>query len=317
MKTAPLYDDIAKAPDGGAAYWLTCSDGVRIRVGVWNGGKSGSKSGPKGTVLLFPGRTEYVEKYGQAVGELQARGFASIVIDWRGQGLADRLLDDTATGHVMHFDDYQHDVQAMIDAARELQLPEPFYLLSHSMGGCIALRSLMEGIDVKAAVFSAPMWGILISPVMRPLARSIAWASSSIGFGHKYAPGTSANSYVVTAPFTDNLLTTNPEMYSYMQDQGRAQPQLLLGGPSMHWLFQALTETGELQAMPMPKTPTITYLGTNERIVDSKAVVSLMGKWPEGRLEMVTGAEHEVLMEQPAIRKLAFDGMCELFEQHP
>lgn len=313
MKTAPLYDDVAKAPDDGAAYWLTCSDGVRIRVGVWG---NDAKMAPNGTVLLFPGRTEYIEKYGQAAGELKARGFATIVIDWRGQGLADRLLEDTATGHVMHFDDYQHDVQAMVDAARALQMPEPFYLLSHSMGGCIALRSLLNGIDVKAATFSAPMWGILIAPPVRPLARGIAWAFSTSGLGHKYAPGTSADSYVVTAPFEGNLLTTDPEMYRYMQDQAKAHPQLPLGGPSMHWLFQALTETGDLQAMEMPKIPTVTYLGTNERIVDSGAVVKLMDKWPDGRLEMIQDAEHEVLMEHPETRKRAFDGMTDLFRQH-
>lgn len=313
MKTAPLYDDVAKAPDDGAAYWLTCADGVRVRVGVWG---NDAKTAPNGTVLLFPGRTEYIEKYGQTVGDLAVRGFATIVIDWRGQGLADRLLDDPATGHVMHFDDYQHDVQAMVDAARALQMPEPFYLLSHSMGGCIALRSLIEGIEVKAATFSAPMWGILIAPPVRPLARGVAWAFSTSGLGHKYAPGTSADSYVVTAPFEGNLLTTDPEMYRYMQDQAKAHPQLPLGGPSMHWLFEALTETGDLQAMEMPKIPTVTYLGTNERIVDSGAVVKLMDKWPDGRLEMIQDAEHEVLMEHPETRKRAFDGMTDLFKQH-
>lgn len=309
MENAPLYDDVAKAPDGGAAYWLTCEDGVRIRVGAWD-------KGTKGTVLLFPGRTEYIEKYGQTVGDLQTRGYATMVIDWRGQGLADRLLDDPAAGHVMHFTDYQHDARAMIAAARELNMPEPFYLLSHSMGGCIALRSLIEGFDVKAASFSAPMWGILIAAPMRPLALGIAWASSGLGLGHKYAPGTSADSYVVTAPFEGNLLTTDPEMYGYMQDQARAHPQLPLGGPSMHWLFEALTETRKLQAMSMPDVPTLTYLGTNERIVDSLPVIKLMAKWPVGRLEMVDGAEHEVLMEAPAKRNRALDGMVDWFNTH-
>jgi len=309
MENAPFYNDVAKAPDGGSAHWLTCEDGLRIRVGVWD-------KGAKGTVLLFPGRTEYIEKYGQTVGDLRLRGYATMVVDWRGQGLADRMLEDPATGHVMHFTDYQHDVRAMVKAAREMGLPEPYYLLSHSMGGCIALRSLIEGLDVKAAVFSAPMWGILISAPMRPLARGIAWASNGLGLGHKYAPGTNADSYVVTAPYEGNMLTTDPEMYAYMQDQARAHPQLPLGGPSMNWLFQALTETRDLQAMQLPRTPVLTYLGTNERIVDPTIVIKLMAQWPDGRLEMMDGAEHEVLMEAPATRKRAFDGADALFSMH-
>jgi len=309
MQSAPLYDDVAEAPEGGIAYWLTTSDAVRIRVGVWD-------KGPKGTVLLFPGRTEYIEKYGQTAGDLQAHGYAMISVDWRGQGLADRFLDDPATGHVMHFSDYQHDVAAMMDAADRLELPKPYYLLSHSMGGCIALRSLIDGIDVKAAVFSAPMWGILMSAPIRPVARGIAWASRGIGMGHKYAPGTSADSYVATASFTDNLLTTDPEMYAYMQKQAAAHPQLVLGGPSMHWLFEALTETRSLQAISAPVLPVITYLGTNERIVDTSAVIKKMDNWPNGHLEMVEGAEHEVLMEQPQMRNRVLQGAVDLFSKH-
>lgn len=309
METAPLYEDVAKAPEGGSAYWLTTEDAVRIRIGVW-------PEGENGTVLLFPGRTEYIEKYGQTAGDLQARGYATVCVDWRGQGLADRLLDDPATGHVMHFINYQHDVHAMVKAAQELELPEPFYLLSHSMGGCIALRSLIEGLDVKAAAFSAPMWGILLAAPIRPVAWGLSWASRSLGLGHKYALGTNAVSYVVTAPFAGNLLTTDPDMYAYMQDQAAAYPQLPLGGPSMHWLFEALTETRALQAMSPPKTPTLTFLGTNERIIDSSAVVKLMEGWPDGQLEMIEGAEHEILMELPKTRKFAFDGAAELFGNH-
>ena len=81
---APLFPQ-ADGPQGGVAQWLTTSDGVRVRVAVWG------RDAPKGTVLLFPGRTEYVEKYGRAAGDLLARGFATVAIDWRGQGLADRL----------------------------------------------------------------------------------------------------------------------------------------------------------------------------------------------------------------------------------
>lgn len=309
METAPLYEDVAKAPEGGSAYWLTTEDAVRIRIGVW-------PEGENGTVLLFPGRTEYIEKYGQTAGDLQARGYATVCVDWRGQGLADRLLDDPATGHVMHFINYQHDVHAMVKAAQELELPEPFYLLSHSMGGCIALRSLIEGLDVKAAAFSAPMWGILLAAPIRPVAWGLSWASRNLGLGHKYALGTNAVSYVVTAPFAGNLLTTDPDMYAYMQDQAAAYPQLPLGGPSMHWLFEALTETRALQAMAPPKTPTLTFLGTNERIIDSSAVVKLMEGWPDGRLEMIEGAEHEILMELPQTREFAFDGAAELFGNH-
>jgi len=158
LTPAPLFTDIHPGPEGGMAHWVETSDGKRIRVGHW------PVSGAKGTVLLFPGRTEYIEKYGPAASDLAARGLGTIAIDWRGQGLADRLLDDPRVGHVDAFSDYQKDVAAMLRAARALSLPRPFYLLAHSMGGCIGLRAVIEGLPVQAAAFTGPMW-VSISPL--------------------------------------------------------------------------------------------------------------------------------------------------------
>ena len=118
MKNAPLFSDIADGPDDGQAWWLTADDGVRIRVAAW------AREAPRGTVLLFPGRTEYIEKYGRTARDLAENGYATLAIDWRGQGLAERLVDDAMAGHVLHFSDYQRDVAAMVEAAETLDLPK-------------------------------------------------------------------------------------------------------------------------------------------------------------------------------------------------
>ena len=79
---APLFDDIAQGPAEGRDFWRETSDGVRIRLGLWPAAQTDS---PVGTVLLFPGRTEYIEKYGLIAAELADRGFATLSIDWRGK----------------------------------------------------------------------------------------------------------------------------------------------------------------------------------------------------------------------------------------
>lgn len=308
---APLFDDLTDGPRGGAACWLHTPDGVRIRSVFWNCANMG---GDKGTVLIFPGRTEYAEKYGRAANELLARGFSSLAIDWRGQGLAERLLDDTNMGHVGAFRDYQRDVEAVLEEARRRGMPEPFFLIAHSMGGCIGLRSLMEGLPVRAAVFSAPMWNIQMALVMRPVAWVVGHAVSAMGAGRGYAPGTSQASYVNEAPFDDNTLTTDPEMWDYMKAQAAAHPEMALGGPSVHWVHESLSECRALERMPSPNIPTICFLGSNERIVDPRPIRKRMANWPGGRLEMIEGAEHEVMMERPPIRNRVFDQSTELFK---
>ncbi|NCO22090.1 MAG: alpha/beta hydrolase [Rhodobacterales bacterium] len=309
IQPAPFYADVADAPEGGQIYWAQTSDGLRLRLAHW-------AEGDRGTVFLFPGRTEYVEKYGPSVREFAARGFATLIVDWRGQGLADRMIDDPLGGHVVHFADYQKDVAAMLAAAGRLNLPRPYYLVAHSMGGAIGLRALHEGLPVQAAVFSAPMWGIVMAPVLRPIAWSLSWASRGVGLDHCIAPGTSRASYLATTSFDENMLTTDPEIWAWMQSQIAAHPDLALGGPSLRWLSEALRETHALTRRPAPVTPTYVAVGSAEQIVDAGKIARLMAQWPQGRLEVIEGARHEMMMETPPIRKHFFDTSCALFARH-
>ena len=109
---------------------------------------------------------------------------------------------------------------------------------------------------------------------------------------------------------------TDPDMYRYMQDQVRSYPDLSLGGPSLHWLHEALSETLELSKRPAPDIPCLTFLGSFEQIVETGRIHSRMEEWPSGRLELIHGAEHEVLMETPAVRQSIYDGTTKLFDTH-
>lgn len=314
MENAPLFHDVADGPDGGRAFWLRAADGVRIRVGHW---PCAHGEAVRGTVLLFPGRTEYVEKYGRAAADLAGRGYDTLTIDWRGQGLADRLLKDRRVGHVGQFTDYQKDVAAMVEAAEALDLPRPYYLLAHSMGGCIGLRALMEGLPVAAGAFTGPMWGIQMASATRPAAWALSWGAPRLGLGHHLAPGTKPETYVLAEPFDDNTLTRDAEMYSYMQRQMTTYPQLCLGGPSLRWLNEALVEMAGLARRPAPSHPCLTYLGTQERIVCPARIEARMDSWAESALRYVQGGEHEVMMDTPATRAMVFTGVAAHFAAYP
>ena len=306
---APLFKDLAGGPAGGRAFWLRAADGVRTRATHWPGGD-------KGTVLFFPGRTEYIEKYGRAAGELAARGYGTLCIDWRGQGLADRPLSDPMLGHVGDFAEYQLDVQALVGLADEMNLPGPRYLLSHSMGGAIALRALTLGLKVQAAAFSSPMWGIAMTAWMRPVAATLATISHALQLDHHYAPSTSKVTYVASVPFAGNVLTTEPEMFAMMQAHATARPELTLGGPSLGWLHAALAECRALADVPSPDLAALCTLGLAEKVVDPVPVHLRMTRWSKGRIELYPGAEHEVMMETRARRAQFFDSVAALFDTH-
>lgn len=309
LQQAPFYHDVAEGPDA-QAYWVSADDGVRLRFAHW------PKSDAKGTVLLFPGRTEYVEKYGRAAEAFAQRGYGMIAIDWRGQGLADRLVEPSYSGYVDQFSDYQRDVAAVLAALSSLDAPKPWYLIGHSMGGCIGFRAVMDGLPVNATVFSGPMFGISMSPALRPAAWTLSTLSKPLGFGATLAPGTSAKTYVLDQEFAENSLTKDPDMYAYMQRQMTDHPDLSLAGPSLRWLNQALKECRDLRPRPSPDIPCITFVGEDEDIVDVGDIRDRMARWPNGTLDIVKNGEHEVMMEVPESRNRIFDTCAAFFAQH-
>lgn len=309
LTAAPLFDDIADGPSGGAAYWAHADDGVRIRLGLWP-----AEGTAKGTVLLFPGRTEYIEKYGRTAADFARSGFATLTVDWRGQGLADRLLPDALSGHVHDFLDYQRDVAVLLNAVDALNLPRPLYLQAHSMGGCIGLRALMNGLPVDACSFTGPMWGIEMASILRPVAWTVSEMSLYAGFSHVYAPGTKPEAYVLNEPFETNQLTRDEDMYAFMQSHMRAHPELALGGPSLRWLNTALKECRALAGMASPDVACLTFLGDAEKIVHTGRVHDRMNAWPKGELVLIEGGEHEVLMEAPDVRHSVTQRITKHFE---
>lgn len=298
MKDAPLFSEIAEAPTNGKAYWLQADDGIRLRVGLWP-----SEKPQNGTIFIFPGRTEYIEKYGRTVSDLAELGFTSFVIDWRGQGLAERVCDDPMTGHVDRFADYHKDVAAMVRAAKHLGLPQPWFLIGHSLGACIGLRAILEGLHVSACVFTSPMWGINLPVLKRAAAWPVSWAVQALGKRRVYAPGTNGESYVMATPFRDNRLTNDPEMYEYYIRQIKALPKHQLGGPSMGWLYQTLKETRTLSKRPSPDIPCLSFCGAQDVVVDIPAMHLRMDGWAKGTLEVIPNAKHDIFSEVPAIRK--------------
>ena len=292
---APFHRALAEGPEG-EARWIWAADGVRLRAVRWGPGRA------RGTVLVFPGRAEYAEKYGRVAAELVAGGHAVLAVDWRGQGLSDRLRPERALGHVERFADYQLDVAALAGHARGLGLPEPWFLLSHSMGGTIGLRALLEGLPVKAAAFSSPMWGLRMTAAQRPVAWSVSSVSRALALGYRLAPRQEATPSVLACDFAGNALTSDGETWDWLRAQVTAVPELALGGPSLHWLNEALREMRRLMAGPAPDVPALALVGSEEAVVDPARIRRRLADWPGARLVTLPGARHELLMERPVLR---------------
>ena len=314
MEKAPFDATLAQGPATGAAYFVSADDGVRLRVGVWH-----APAATKGTILVFQGRCECIEKYGRAAAAFEQRGYATITLDWRGQGGSARLHSDPMLGHVDRFLDYQKDVAALLKVAADLDLPKPWHLIGHSMGGSIGLRALDNGLPVQSCAFTAPMWGIQLSAFQRMMVWPVTALAQVFGKRHSYVPGPKnqrRKSYVLTTDFKDNRLTSSRDMYDYMRDIAMNLPDYRLGAPSMGWLFQALKECRSLSKIAAPDMPCVTYCGTSDPLVRLTSVESRMAHWPLGRLIRIDVSKHDMLSEAPEIRDKVIADVCAFFDLH-
>ena len=143
------------APEGAAVVWFRGEAGRELRACA---APALSAARARGTVIVCPGRTEFIEKYFEVGRELQKMGFAVLILDWPGQGLSERLLDDSKKGHIDRFETF---MGALANGLEELQerLPRP-HVFTLGAGevidgldvGCLGLR---EG-GVRRVVASPP-----------------------------------------------------------------------------------------------------------------------------------------------------------------
>jgi lysophospholipase len=228
---------LATNPVPSGAVVGTCNgyDGAPLRFARWD-----ATRGPRrGTVCLFEGRGEYIEKYFEVVAELRRRGFAVAVLDWRGQGGSYRALADKSRGHITSFQAYDRD---LVRFMKEIVLPDcppPYVALAHSMGGNILLRHATEaGSWFERMVLCAPMIAIAPSRLKAPpgLAQAYAEITSGVGLASRFVRGGTPVP-METQPFEDNLLSSDKERYqrnkaggSPSVGPGLADERLVAGG---------------------------------------------------------------------------------------
>lgn len=306
LSPAPFHQLAGSREIPAEAFWVRSDDDIRLRVVLWRA------SAPHATVLLFPGRTEYAEKYAPVAKILTESGLNVITIDWRGQGLADRLQDNTRPGHIRDFTHYQLDAVALLETAAQLDLPEPWHLLGHSMGGAIGLAALHNGLPVASASFSAPMWGINHAPMPHAVVMAIAKTAGRFGRGGHAAMGTGGNgTYVLDEAFQNNLLTENVDAWTRLVHEAVEWPEMTLGGASYDWLAAALTECRRLAALPAPDLPMLVALGSHELVVSSQAIRLRAASWDGAKLLRIEGGRHEILFGAPERQAQFYDAFFE------
>jgi lysophospholipase len=286
-------------PEGAVSGMLETRDGVAIRFARWP-----PPPGRKGTVCLFHGRAEFIEKYFETARDLRARGFAVATIDWRGQGLSQRKLRNSRKGYVRSFDDYILDLEVFINEVVLPDCPPPYFALAHSMGATILIRASFAGHrSFDRMVLLAPM--IALPGMRRSLAtRAMVRALRVMGLGSLYVPGGDA-SVMMQRPFVGNLLTSDPVRYARNVAVLEAEPKLAIAWPTVAWTdaaFRVMNEFAEPSYPGKIRQPMLIIAAGADHIVSTPAIDEFSVRLRAGSHLIVPGARHELLMEQDRYR---------------
>jgi lysophospholipase len=300
-KTALLFETADNPiPENASAGMLTMRDGKRLRYA-----RFGAIARPlKGTVIIFAGRNECIEKYFETIRDLAARGFGTAMFDWRGQGGSDRLIGGARRGYVRSFDDYVDDIEPFF---QDIVLPDcrsPFYLLGHSTGALIALMAHKQlAIRVRRMVLSAPLIEFNDLPLSMVGTRRLTGLLRFFGFGSAIMAGRDKNDW--PAPFATNKLTSDPDRYHRNLGIYEAFPELGTGKPTIGWLHAACKAAllmQEPEHMNRLRVPTLLVAAGHDTVVSTPAIEAY-GRHLRGASSVtIDGARHELLQERDVFR---------------
>lgn len=290
---------------------LATPDGALLRCGVW----PSERPVRRGSMLLLSGRNEFLEKYGETIGELNARGWDVYSFDWRGQGLSTRLLPDRHKGHVGDYEEYIGDLDRFLRAVVLPRAVRPVAGLAHSMGAHILLRYLSRRGDLLSrAVLTAPMVDIFTDVLPVPVVRVLTRIAVLLGGERAYAPRQGIYLPPGGRRFEKNQRTSDPERYARFHRLIAQNPDLALGGVTFGWLratFASIDALASPAAAASIRTPLLIVSSGDDRVVPVSAQQTLCAALPDCRFVSVPGARHEILMERDGFRAAfwrAFDG---------
>jgi lysophospholipase len=250
------------------------------------------------------GRSEFMEKHLETVGDLTSRGFDVFGLDWRGQGGSTRALQNLQKGYVARYEDYVRDL-AVFYRKLALGRRRPLVILAHSMGGHIALRFLHECPDAAdGAVLVSPMLDIHTRPFPVSLARGLTRLAMSMGLSRHYCIG--AGDYVPgQVRFDDNPLTSDETRFWQEHQALESDPGLAVGGVTWGWLFAtflSIDRMGRPGFAEKIRTPVHMVCAGEDTVVSVAAQEQFYPRLPACRMTLIPGARHEILKEADPIR---------------
>ena len=295
-------------PEHRMAGYLDMPDTMRIRYALFRAIKRPNR----GCVIILQGRNEAIEKYGETIGDLLARGFDVAAFDWRGQGGSTRYWRDGRRGHVDSYDQYLDDFDQVFTRAVLPEMRAPFFILAHSTGALIALLGApVLANRIRRMVLCAPFLGLAPEGPGEASLRAFTAALCHLGLARAYMGGGPAGQAALD--LATNKLTTDPVRFARNRRLLDPANGLGLGASTAGWLhasLDAIRRVHDQDHMARIHIPILIAAAGADRVVNTAVTEDFARRIRSGARIVIPGARHEILQEADLYREqflAAFD----------
>ncbi|MCP3944623.1 MAG: alpha/beta fold hydrolase [Desulfobacteraceae bacterium] len=277
----------------------------------------------KGAIVIQHGDTESYKKYAELIYDLKIlrqMGFQVFLMDLRGQGYSERMLNNKYKDYVEDYDDYVTDYTTFIDTIVQENNPPQLFAVSHSLGGWVTFRFMEDNPDTfDGAVLCSPMLKPWTGGMSENTAYKIAETAVKLGMGKLYALGESffgetlgpRNKFFMKAKFEDNKVTTSEVRWTKWNDVLQENDnELDVNGHTFNWIYEAIDSSRyarDHENASVIKTPMVIFEAQNDLIVDTsvfpgicEAINNAGGNCDN--LPFGFESKHELFMEQDILR---------------
>jgi alpha-beta hydrolase superfamily lysophospholipase len=232
-----------------------------------------------GTIVITHGLAEHSECYQRLVDGLAPHGWSCLGWDMRGHGKS-----EGKRGAVKAFDDFSSDLKVLSETLPKLNLPKPYFLLGHSMGGLVNINAILKfgEMGYTAATLSSPLLGIAMEvPPLKDMAAR---------FLKSWIPSLTLNNEII---YED--LTHDEAVYSTYDRDPLRHDKISLA------LYLGMIDTFNWVLLNAPKfkIPVFMQLAGEDRITSRKAAERFFERLgsPRKDLKIYKDYYHEIFNE--------------------
>ncbi|MBK25233.1 MAG: hypothetical protein CME70_14660 [Halobacteriovorax sp.] len=258
----------------------------------------------KKLLVILPGRTEPAAKYAEMAYDLRYEGYDIVIVDHRGQGFSDRILENKKIGHVENFIDYVLDLEEAGRLISRIKKYEKKVMLAHSMGSIVGLLHAQR---------NPKFWDGLIlgSPMLEIKTRSFpSWVVSNlfkvmkrVGMADGFVPGGTEDEQ---EPFENNSVTHCPHRFRLARYIEEREPCLFVADPSPNWVLEGFKGSQQaLEGRHVLKMPILMFQAGKDEYVHEEAQNEFASTMVNCKKVRFRNAYHEIFQEKDSIRDKA------------